>query len=137
MSYQFWPQDQQNESICQRNTTDWLFRKNYLYNSQQCNQYNQNFDTYTHQGYNVCTSQQDIRPIDTESTLYGRGVPFLKDVLSLKESNYLQQFKKESNKTIYKDFFSTGVNSICYPNIDTHLWDNVTKVLYTTQDIRK
>lgn len=136
MSYEVWSQDIQNDSIYNRNISDWLSRANYLYNK-NCNIYNQNFNTHTHNGIDVCVSHQYIRPINTESNLYRRGIPFLKDVLSYKDGIYMQAHAKESNKLLYKGFFSTGVNSICYPNIDTYQWDNVTKALYKTDDIRK
>jgi len=131
-----WPQDLQNSTIYNREQNTFGSRVNYLFPITQSNKFDQQFaNTKVGKSENIQTSNADIRDISRESHLFYDQYHNSRD-LSPTPDNQDENEKYESKKNMYRIYHQSGINSICYPDVDQNMWDNLNKALYQTVDRR-
>ena len=79
---------------------------------------------------------QPTKNVNIESTLiHGQGT-LNKDCISLAEAQNLNSFKLENAQQLYRKFHSPEIDRSGYPDRDKKIFDNTSKEIYNSTDIR-
>lgn len=77
-----------------------------------------------------------IRDTDAENKLFTLGTLNHGDSITPNQMQKLNQEKRSSNQSLYRQYHTNEINSLCFPNIDKNPWGNTTKAIHNSVDKR-
>jgi len=124
---EIWNQDIDNKNLFERDQILYGSRNNHIITPTKSTN-----TTYKQ----INTQLIDVRDISIENKLLTLDVTNHRDIMTHNQRHLLDVYKHTSNHSIYRTYHSNEINSVCYPNIDKYPWDNITKAIYKTTDVR-
>lgn len=130
MSFEVWDQDCENFKLANRDILTWGYQNPYIFPCQdkdKSQNVKYNMDTKTGCATQVAQSPIGIRNIKTENHLFwGEEFGGQRDLLTPSQDTKLMS-NHASDRVLYDTYHKQEVHSPCYPEVDRHTWDNITR----------